>query len=128
MLTLGEGSREDDSLRGVGSGVVVVEEIVLVVIACGLRVGERRAVCCGLSALPEEPGREREEGFVSVMLGLRGSYKQQSCPPTHDCTCMRSSPQYRSAIRGCLAIAANSLVLDLRYEVSQICFSRRLQQ
>ena len=84
MLTDGEGFREEDSLRGVCSGVFVVEEIALVLIACGLIMGERRADCCGLNALPEEPGREREEGFVSVMLGLRGSYEQQSCPQAHD--------------------------------------------
>lgn len=56
--TEGEGLSEDDSLRGVGSGVVVVDEMALVLMACGLMTGE------GLVGLLDEPGREDADAFA----------------------------------------------------------------
>lgn len=38
--TEGEGPREEESFRGVWMGVVVVEEMAVVLIACGLMTGD----------------------------------------------------------------------------------------
>lgn len=68
--TDGDAFNEDVSLRGVGSGVVEVEEIaLLVLIDCGLITGERFD-CEGLRGCPDEPGRDDVDddgaGFVAA--------------------------------------------------------------
>lgn len=53
--TEGEGFREDVSLRGVGSGVVDVEDMAEVLMDCGRITGDCFC-CCEVGGLPAWPG------------------------------------------------------------------------
>lgn len=72
--TEGEGPREEESFRGVWMGVVVVEEMALVLIACGLMTGDRLLL---VASCRDEIDAGREELLEEDMAAcLEGSMRK----------------------------------------------------
>lgn len=78
--TEGEGPREEESFRGVWMGVVVVEEMAVVLIACGLMTGDRLLVVAScrdeIDAGREELEEVAEEDMAACLEGsMRSDYE-----------------------------------------------------
>lgn len=68
--TDGEGFNDDVSLRGVGSGVVDVEDMAEVLIDWGLMTGDCLCCCCEVRGLPAWPGCD--DAFADEAEGDEG--------------------------------------------------------